>query len=129
MKQTVRAQEVSGVDGSFTWCICRPAACFFDDDSQRGEIPVLRSPVQCCIDGAFCDQHVLPESADRASIARGVGQASNLFPRFFAFAWPGACREDHGVFQVRDLRYLNLLPVAIGAFAAIGPPARSQPWV
>jgi hypothetical protein len=45
---------------------------------------------------------VLPESADRASIARGVGQASNLFPRFFAFAWPGACRENHGVFQVRE---------------------------
>src|ERR1700720_2260067 len=101
MKQTVRAQEISGVDGSFTLYICRPAACFFDDDSQRGQIPGLRSPVQCCVDGAFCDQHVLPESADRASIARGVGQASNLFPRFFAFAWPGACREYHGVVEAR----------------------------
>src|ERR1700685_3948961 len=99
------------------------AAGLLDDEAQRREVPGLRCPIQSGVDGSLCYQHVLPESAEGAAIARSVSEPAYFLSGFFAFAGAGAGGEDHCFAEPRDIRDVNFLCVAIGTLAAISPPA------
>src|SRR6266849_3147340 len=85
---SVCAYELPRINRSLAAHVRRAASGFLDHDSERREVPRLRSPIECGLDRSFRDQHVLPESAERAAVARRVQQSADfrLVVRVFARA-------------------------------------------
>src|SRR5947208_5258379 len=117
---------MAGVYGPFAAVVGGAAGGFFDDNSVGREIPGLRGPVQSSLNRAFGDEHVLPESAERPAVARGVEQPADFRLVGCILAWPGSGGEHHGVAKLVHVRNVKSFSVAIGAFPSISPPARAQ---
>src|SRR5215472_4049334 len=122
---SVRADELAGVNGALTIGVGGAASGLFDDNSERREVPGLRGPVERGLDGAFGNEHVLPESTKRPAIARGVEQSADFCLVGGVLAGAGASGEDHRVLQLVHIGNVKSFAIAVGAFAAIGPPART----
>ena len=122
----VGAEVVAGVNGALACQVGGAATGFFDDDAEGGEVPRFGGPVERGVDGAFGDEHVLPETAEGAGIARGIGKAADAGAIFGVFAGTGASGEDHGFVKLSSVRNMDAFASAIGAFAAISPPARTE---
>src|SRR5258708_19780405 len=122
MDLSVRAQKISGVNRPFAAHIRRLAARFFDNHSQRSQVPRLRRPIQRRFGGSFCDEHVLPESSKSAPAASGIRHAADLLLSQFVLARPRPRGEHHRFAQPRDVRDVNPLPIPLSAFPALGPP-------
>src|SRR5579859_2678164 len=125
---SIGTDELAGVNGALASGVRGAASCLFNDDSQRSKIPGLGGPIQSGLDRAFGDQHVLPESTERAAVARGVEQASDFCLVGGVFAGPGAGGEHHGVAELIHTGDVKLFPVAVRPFTSISPPARAQTW-
>src|SRR5690242_20119531 len=123
---SIRADEVSGVNRARAIHVRRTPAGFFHDEREWREIPRLGVQVQRDLDGAFRDEHVLPEPAEGAAVPRSVEQPPHLFYFVAALAGPGAAREGHGDIQLRDVRNMNRFAIAPRAFAAIRTPACAE---
>src|ERR1700730_9790072 len=126
MYLSIGAQEISGVDGSFSPDIGRSPSCLFHDDTERSQIPGFGSPVQSCFDCSLGDQHVLPDPAEAAAISRGVGEASNFFSSFLVLGRSCTGGEYHRLAQPRDIRNVHSFAIAIGTLAAVRPPSPAQ---
>ena len=126
MKKAVGANELAAVDGALAEEIGGLAAGFFDDETERGEVPGHGGPVDGGVDGAFGDEHVLPEAAKSATVTGGVGKFAESGAVGGIFLGSGAGGENHGVGEGGGLRDLDFFVVAEGAFAAVGAPAGAE---
>src|SRR5260370_27610284 len=77
---SVCAYELPRINRSLAAHVCRAAAGFLDHDSERREVPRLRSPIECGLDRSFRDQHVLPESAETAAGAARLPPSPGFRP-------------------------------------------------
>src|SRR5882762_7275342 len=125
MDLAVRAQELARINRSLTMKIRRTPAGFLDNDTQRCQVPRLRRPIERRFNGTLGDQHVLPEPSEGAAVARGVRQSPYFLDCFVVLAGSRACREDHRVLQLLDIRNVDSLSVSIRALAAVRPPTRA----
>src|SRR5271154_2671592 len=123
---SIGADEVAVVDAAGAGHCGGAAAGFFDDDLERRKVPGLGGEVDGDFDGAFGDEHVLPEAAEGAAVFAAAHESNQFGAHFRILAGADARGEDHGVAQVRDLGDVEALAIAVGAFAAVGPPASAE---
>src|SRR5260370_13919928 len=95
MNFSVGGDELSRINGSLAVHVCRTASGFLDHDSERRKVPRFRSPIERHLDRALRDQHVLPESAERAAVARGVPQSADLRLVLRVLACTRSPRKNH----------------------------------
>src|SRR5271168_133546 len=126
MQQAVGADEFAGIDGAFTAHVGGAATGLLNDEAERREIPRHAREVDGDLDGALRHQHVLPEAAEGAAVARGVQQAAKSFAHYRSFLRAGAGAEHHGYVERSFAGNVDWFPVAIGALAAISGPARGE---
>src|SRR4029077_12471124 len=96
---SVGAYELSGINRAVAAHVCRAPAGFLDHDSEPREVPRFGSPIKRDFTCSFRDQHVLPESAERAAAARGVQQRADFRLVVRVLAWTRASSKNHRLAQ------------------------------
>src|SRR6267143_6048487 len=111
MNLAVRAEELARINRSLAAKICRAPAGFFDDDSQRSQVPWFRRPIERRFNRTLGDQHVLPESPKGPAVARCVRQTPDFLDNFAVLTGSRTRREDHRILQLLDIRNVDSLSV------------------